>query len=58
MGQRHGRAGPDVEVTENGIQTEKCTGVKFLRHENGYAVYEIGSGKYEFQSGSEDDRVE
>jgi alpha-L-rhamnosidase len=43
-------AGPDAKITESGIPAGKSPGVKFLRHENAYAVYEIGSGKYEFQS--------
>ncbi|MBN2183541.1 MAG: glycoside hydrolase family 78 protein [Sedimentisphaerales bacterium] len=43
-------AGTDTEITESGIPAQNSSGVKFLRHENNYAVYEIGSGEYEFQS--------
>ena len=38
-------------VTESGKPAEKADGVKFLRMENGAAVYEIGSGCYRFCSG-------
>jgi len=43
-------AGPDAKVTESGTPAEKSPGVKFLRREKICAVYEIGSGKYEFKS--------
>lgn len=43
-------AGPESEVTESNVPAGKSPGVKFLRHENDCAVYEIGSGEYEFQS--------
>jgi alpha-L-rhamnosidase len=36
------------DVLENGIAAAKSAGVKFLRMENGSAVFEINSGKYEF----------
>jgi alpha-L-rhamnosidase len=42
--------GPDVKITESGTPAEKSPGVKFLRNENSCAVYEIGSGEYEFHS--------
>ena len=35
-------------VTENRSPIDKATGVKFLRMENGAAVYEVGSGDYAF----------
>jgi alpha-L-rhamnosidase len=41
---------PATQVTESGIAADKSPGVKFLRRENDRAVYEIGSGEYEFHS--------
>jgi alpha-L-rhamnosidase len=38
-------------VTESGKPTGKVEGVKFLRMENDAAVYEVGSGCYQFCSG-------
>jgi alpha-L-rhamnosidase len=38
------------DVTESGKQTGKAEGVRFLRMENGKAIYEIGSGNYHFVS--------
>jgi alpha-L-rhamnosidase len=35
-------------ISENGVPASETEGVKFLRMENGSAVFEIGSGKYEF----------
>jgi len=43
-------ARPGAEVTENSIPAGKSPGVRFLRHEDNRAVYEIGSGDYEFLS--------
>ena len=37
-------------VTESGKPVTKTEGVKFLRMENGAAVYAVGSGTYQFQS--------
>ncbi len=37
-------------VTEGGKSVDKVEGVKFLRMENGSAVYTVGSGSYHFQS--------
>ncbi|MBN1899982.1 alpha-rhamnosidase, partial [Candidatus Sumerlaeota bacterium] len=37
-------------VREDENPAAESEGVKFLRSENGFAVYEIGSGKYEFKS--------
>jgi alpha-L-rhamnosidase len=37
-------------ITESGKPASKAEGVKFLRLENGAAVYEVGSGNYRFQS--------
>jgi alpha-L-rhamnosidase len=39
-----------AEVTESGKQTSKVEGVKFIKVEDGRAVYEIGSGSYHFSS--------
>jgi alpha-L-rhamnosidase len=38
------------DVTESGNETSKDNGVKFIKLENGRAVYEIGSGNYHFIS--------
>jgi len=37
-------------VTESGKQADKAEGVKFLRMDKREAVYEVGSGHYQFQS--------
>ena len=37
-------------VSESGRPAANATGVKFLRMENGTAVYTVGSGTYQFQS--------
>jgi alpha-L-rhamnosidase len=37
-------------VTESGKDIAKAKDIKFLRMENGAAVYEVGSGCYQFQS--------
>jgi alpha-L-rhamnosidase len=37
-------------VTEGGVSAASAEGVKFLRQEAGFAVYEIGSGSYEFEA--------
>jgi alpha-L-rhamnosidase len=37
-------------MTESGKQADKAEGVKFLHTENGVAVYEVGSGIYQFHS--------
>jgi alpha-L-rhamnosidase len=39
-----------TDVTENGMSLAKSSGVRFLRLENGKAVYEVGSGEYKFES--------
>ena len=39
-----------TSVTESGKPATEAEGVKFLRMENGRAVFEIGSGNYEFHS--------
>ena len=38
----------ETQVMEGGKPADKAEGVKFLRMEAGYAVYEIGSGAYTF----------
>jgi alpha-L-rhamnosidase len=35
-------------VTESGTPAATAAGVKFLRMENGAALYEVGSGTYQF----------
>ena len=42
-------SGPKT-VTEGGVAISKAQGVKFLRSEDGRAVFEIGSGQYKFDS--------
>ena len=37
-------------MTESGMSAAKAEGMKFLRMENGAAVYEVGSGTYRLQS--------
>jgi alpha-L-rhamnosidase len=37
-------------VIESGKLASRADGIKFLRFESGCAVYEVGAGKYEFQS--------
>jgi alpha-L-rhamnosidase len=39
-----------ASVEEGGRPAAKAKGLKFLRFENGCAVYEAGSGEYEFES--------
>jgi alpha-L-rhamnosidase len=39
-----------ASVTESGKPASEVEGVKFLRMENGTAVYAVGSGSYQFQS--------
>ena len=39
------------DVFENRMKAKRCEGVKFLRIEKGNALYEIGSGEYEFTVG-------
>ena len=43
-------------VTESGKPAAEGAGVKFLRMENGAAVYEVGSGAYRFQSAAPDQK--
>ncbi len=38
-------------IQESGQPAQRVTGVKFLRHENGYAVFAVGSGQYVFTVG-------
>ncbi|OGV70947.1 MAG: hypothetical protein A2283_17360 [Lentisphaerae bacterium RIFOXYA12_FULL_48_11] len=42
--------GSDQRVEENGVPAGQSPGIKFLRHGDGRAVYEIESGWYEFKS--------
>jgi alpha-L-rhamnosidase len=39
-----------ASVSESGQPAAEAKGVKFLRMENDRAVFEVGSGSYEFQS--------
>jgi alpha-L-rhamnosidase len=43
-------AGNAADVTENGKPASQAQGVKFLRQEGDRAVFEIGSGRFAFQS--------
>jgi alpha-L-rhamnosidase len=40
----------NTAVSESGKPASKTDGVKFLRMENGNAVYEVGAGSYQFVS--------
>ena len=37
-------------VQENGKAVENTEGLRLIKTENGYAVFEVGSGSYHFQS--------
>ena len=39
-----------ARVTESGNPADKAPGVKFVKQENGCALYEVGSGTYQFVS--------
>jgi len=39
---------PGAVVTESGKSIDKAVGVRFLRNEPGWSIYNVGSGKYEF----------
>ncbi len=41
-----------AEVRESGVAADKAPDVKFLRLENGRAIFEVGSGKYQFATAS------
>ena len=43
-------AGKESEVTEGGQPVEKAPGVKALGWKEGYAIFQVGSGSYEFRS--------
>ena len=43
-------AASEQDVTERGKPASQAEGVKFLRMEDGAAVFEVGSGNYEFAS--------
>ncbi len=45
-------AADPAAVTECGVPAARARGVKFVRTESGYAVYDVGSGTYAFQSAS------
>jgi len=42
-------ASDPAKVRESGKAAAQARGVKFLRAEPGYAVFEVGSGRYEFR---------
>jgi alpha-L-rhamnosidase len=39
-----------MDITENGKSVKESEGIKFIKMEDGYAVFEIGSGSYSFLS--------
>jgi alpha-L-rhamnosidase len=43
-------AGEGAKITEGGKPAEKAEGLRFLRNEKGYAVFEADSGSYAFES--------
>jgi alpha-L-rhamnosidase len=46
----HVPAKNEAEIMESGMPTGKANGLKYLRMENNAAVFEVGSGIYEFHS--------
>jgi alpha-L-rhamnosidase len=48
--QGSGQAKGEAGVTEAGKPAVKADGVKFMRMENGAALYAVGSGVYRFES--------
>lgn len=40
----------EISIKENGKPVKKAKGIKFLKYENGKAIYELGSGSYKFTS--------
>jgi alpha-L-rhamnosidase len=38
------------DVSEGGMKASEIPGISFLRMESGYAVFNVGSGKYDFCS--------
>lgn len=46
----HIPANAKSDVTENGKKVAGIDGIKFLRMENGKALFEVGSGEYHFKS--------
>lgn len=40
----------ETDVKEMGKQAAKSPGVKFIKYQDGYSVYEVGSGSYQFAS--------
>lgn len=50
----HVPAGDPSSVTEGGLPVQNAEGVNFVRMDDGYAVFEVGSGKYRFVSGRAD----
>ncbi len=43
-------AGDAAGITESGTEAARAEGVKFLRMEDGRAVFEVESGVYRFES--------
>jgi alpha-L-rhamnosidase len=43
----------ELQVTESGQKASLAKGVKFVKMEDKYAVYEVGSGSYSFVAGNE-----
>jgi alpha-L-rhamnosidase len=41
-----------ASVTESGVPADEAEGVELVRVEEGYAVFEVGSGRYRFESGT------
>jgi alpha-L-rhamnosidase len=44
----HMPAKSDANVYEGGVRADQAEGVKFLRMEDGHALFEVGSGVYQF----------
>lgn len=41
---------PAGQITENGLPADQASGIRFIKDENGYRVYEIEAGRYAFAS--------
>jgi alpha-L-rhamnosidase len=44
-------ASSEKTISESGKITDSVKGLKFVRYENGKAVFELQSGRYEFKAG-------
>ncbi len=40
----------ELNIKESGMEAQKANGIKFVKYENGFAIYNVGSGIYHFDS--------